>query len=180
MITTLLHSAPAPVVPLKDMKEHLRILHNEEDALITSAVFAATRVAEQMTGRSIAVNTYECAMHSDELTDNVVLQFPPFVQVKSVVTVINEEEVTVAPDTYKLDKRKGVLKFKKMPQLDDDEYLLITYEAGYNDLPMDLRQALLLMAAKYYETRGDSSTKKGVVMDYTESQRVLLPYTIFR
>jgi uncharacterized phiE125 gp8 family phage protein len=180
MITTLLHSAPAPVVPLKEMKSHLRILHDTEDDLITSAVMAATRVAEQMTGRSISVNTYECAVHADELTEEVQLAHPPFVDVESITTTINDTEEIVAEETYKLDKRRGILKFKELPQLDEDEYLLINYKAGYTDLPLDLERALKLMAAKYYETRGDSSVKKGVVMDFTESQRVLFPYILFK
>lgn len=180
MITTLLNTAPAPVITLDEMKGHLRILHDAEDNLITSAVFAATRVAEQMTGRSISVNTYECAVHADELGEEVQLAHPPFVEVVGVTTTINDQEQAVETNTYKLDKRRGVLKFKTLPQLDEDEYLLINYKAGYKDLPLDLERALKLMAAKYYETRGDSSVKKGVVMDFTESQRVLFPYILFK
>lgn len=85
MVEPLLITAPAITVQVPEVKEHLRILHDDEDDLIGRFIAAATRHFEWRTGRTVAQTEWEVAY--DRFPCELSLRLPlafPLISVTSI------------------------------------------------------------------------------------------------
>lgn len=138
-------SAPASEpVTLAEAKTHLRVTHNDEDALITSLVKAATtQVEESLTWRSLVTRTYTLTATLDGAA-SLLLPMPP---VQSV-TSVKVDGVTFADWSLKGD----TLVFDASVTGDVE----VVFMAGYGNaaaVPYNFKAAILLLVGHWFENR---------------------------
>lgn len=149
------------MITLLEAKKHLRVEHDDEDALILGLIQAAYKHAENKTRRAIAAR--EESLILDQLPERgagVELPFNPVQEVLAfdyINTDGNPESLDLL--TLRLDKR--TLYPVLMPQfgtewpdvISEPESVTITLRVGYEETPADIRQALLLLISHFYEHR---------------------------
>lgn len=117
----------------------------------------------------------------------IELPYPPLMTVESVKVVdVDGDETIVPPEQYRLDliNQPGRINFKgNYPAINDTEFLVIEYTAGYgdnpNDVPAAIRHAILMTAAYLYEHRGDCESGESALLQ-SGAGKVLIPYRIMR
>jgi len=155
-------------ITLADAKDYLRISHNSEDDLITSLITVAREWAESYTNKAIVEQTvvayYDSPQRDFELplgnatdltsvlngTDTVTAKL--LVGNPSIVTVIGDVPISV-------DERQSVV---------------ITYEAGFADMPKRIQQAMKILIADMYEHR-EAQVIGQSVTDNKTLERLLFP-----
>ncbi|MBK8772737.1 MAG: phage head-tail connector protein [Rhizobiales bacterium] len=103
MSLTLITAPALEPITLSEAKLHLRVDSTDEDALITSLIVAARRLAEHQMGRVLITQTWELRL--DEFPDDDIdLPMAGLLGITSVkyLDVANVEQ-TVAPGNYTLD-----------------------------------------------------------------------------
>lgn len=138
-------SAPAsdPVTPA-EAKIHLRVTHNDEDALITALVKAATtQVEDALTWRSLVTRTYTLTASVAGM-NLILLPMPPI----QSVTSVKVDGVTLADWSLKGD----TLVFGSSVSGDVE----VVFVAGYGNaaaVPYNFKAAILLLVGHLYENR---------------------------
>ncbi len=152
-------------VTLAEAKLHLRVDPdlNEDDALITSLIKAATEAAQTYTRRQFVSATYE--LRFDRFPYQINLLRPPLVSVTSVKYLdSNGDEQTVDDGDYEVDIHSTVGRIRpkgaaSWPTTGDFlGAVIVEYVAGYGApaaLPDDMRSAILLTIGHLYEHRED-------------------------
>lgn len=160
---------PATVEPvtLQEAKLHCKIITDvldvaeyAEDSLITAWIASARAVAEHYTGRSLAAQTLEMALHCFPEA-GFDLDAPPVTSVTSIkYTDVNGAEQTVSPSLYTLssygDARRVELTYdSEWPDTrDQPEAVRVRYVTGYATTPPAVKAALQLMVGWFNEHRG--------------------------
>lgn len=149
---------------LEEVKLHLRVDHDDEDALIERLLRTARQAAEG--DHDLALITQTLKYHLDNWPSSGVILLPrsPVREVSEVkyVDLAGDEQI-IGPANYELDihSRPGRLRPTSSytwPHVKDMyNAITITYDAGWGDegvdVPEEIRQALLLMIGNYYEHR---------------------------
>lgn len=151
-------------ITLAEAKLHLRVDHADEDAYITSLITAARVICEQRTGRSIPVSTW--VARADDFSDTLELPFPPLVSVTSVQYVdVYGDTQTVPSGDYRVDVYSEPCRIGPVTEwpIADDRInaVIVTYQAGYTDCPVPLKQWMLLAIGDMYENRTASDRPMG-------------------
>jgi len=143
-----------------------------DDSLILSMLDAAVRHAEEFTGRSISIRTYEQA--ADEFPDgDITIMRPPFINLLAFTTGLGSDQAELDATLYTVDDYGDIATLRPVtvwPTLTEEPNTLkIQFRAGYNSegdpdtdaqtLPANIRAAILLMMAHLYESREDSVEK---------------------
>ncbi len=144
------------MITLAEAKAHLRVEHEEEDALIQSLVDAAVLNLEHDTGRAFRVR--EESLVLDSWPTTLVLPWWP---VRSVVSITYVDPLgnTQTLENYALDTRRFPAKLRPAygeawPEvLPGNGVVEIKLEVGMETLPEDLKRAALLMVGHLYEHR---------------------------
>lgn len=141
---TVTEAPASDPVSLSEAKTHLRVTHNDEDALITALIKAATaQVEDALAWRSLVTRTYTLAV-TLEGAASLLLPMPP---VQSVTSVAVDGEVFAAW-TLKGD----ALVFDGKVSGDAE----IVYVAGYGNaaaVPYNFKAAILLLVGHWFENR---------------------------
>jgi uncharacterized phiE125 gp8 family phage protein len=159
-------------ITLDELKGYLRIPLTQvsEDALLTLIIELVTLTAEKMTRRDLITKTYETFRSQISFSSLSILLRRSKLQVVNSIDYINKDNVstnipnTVWGNTSETD-------FSSIFLLPDQSWptdvqcipqsITISFDAGYGpapeDVPADLRGALLQHAANFYENRGDCS-----------------------
>jgi uncharacterized phiE125 gp8 family phage protein len=149
---------PQAVITTDEAKAHLKVLEDDEDALIDSFVAAATAHLDGPSGwlgRAIGLQTLEARFDSFEC-GALSLPFPPLAELISVKYLDNaavEQTVDLA-----LCEMMGQLLVPVDGQtwpspLRRREAVRIRYQAGYQVVPAPIRAAILLMVGDLYANR---------------------------
>lgn len=182
-------------ISLEEARTHLGLIvydsdGHPHDAMVQGFISAARSYAEEWTGLSLAVKSYELALDIFPEVDEIELPMAPIIDITSV-TYIDEDLNTQVLDVvdYVLDnyQRPGWL----LPAVDFDwpatgsviNAVRVRYRAGFipaidSDepaaqlLPGALKSAMLLHLGDLYENRG--STQPGAVSDMPIGVRSLL------
>lgn len=82
--------------------------------------------------------------------------------VRSITSIKYDDDNTLSTENYRLIKRAGnfdqiaLLKTDNLPEVKNDWFPIeITYEAGYETMPYDIKQAILYHIASMWLNRGD-------------------------
>jgi len=159
MSLTLLSPAASEPITLQELKDHLRITHNDEDVAINGYLVAAVRAIEARA--SIAMLTQSWRLALDCVPEETVfLPISPAASIGAVVIidsdgvpqpVLSETYVFAAGSPGRLRRvapwpRPGV----------SVAGVQIDFTAGYADaasVPAPLKQAVRMLAAHFYERR---------------------------
>ncbi len=174
---------PASALPLGPFREHLRLASGfadtvTEEPLLEQFLRAAIASVEARTGRALFARGFELRVSAWRREFAQRLPLAPVVAITAVTLVdCAGAPRLVAPDQYYLDddamrphlRARGVI----LPGIPTGGRAEVAFEAGFGpvwpDIPADLRQAVLLLAAQYYERRD-----AGGDMDMTFGVRALL------
>lgn len=170
MISLEIVTAPTgEIIPLADVKLHLRVGHNLDDTLIQSYVAAAAfQVGVVLAWRTLPLTTWRATF---DWWDGVQVYLPnPPVKVLSSVEIYDDSQnppavVTLDLANVALDKELGRVRFygDAVNGGGAPGRLRIEYVAGYDTLPDWARQAILLLTGHYYENRESVVVGAGVV-----------------
>lgn len=150
----------ALAVPPETLAEHLHLNiaapELDQTDTLTRFIGAATATIERQLQSGLIVQTWRWSTDSWCAT----LPLTPVAAVEKVEIVTGSGEVTpwdgwflITTGTPRIGTRKGQVR----PSIPPDGYALITFTTGYGtgwtDIPHDLRQAVILLAAHYFEHR---------------------------
>ncbi len=170
----------APTVTLEQARAHLKVDGTEEDALITDLVQAATRRVEFEC--SLALITQRWRYFRDCWPRSGVLEIPihPVRSVISVKALTPSGLITVDPAYYEVDMASRPARLRASPGFpplaEGFNVVEVLLEAGFgdapDDVPADLRQAILLLTAFWFENReGSGAADSGGIP--AEAARIL-------
>jgi len=171
-------------VTITEAKKQLNIDFSDDDTHITNLIKSAREYCETLQNRAYITQTLEIAL-DDFPEKEIELPRPPLQTVISVKYYdINDVEATFSSDNYFVDtyKQKGTIslrynKFFPITTLRPTNAVIIRYVAGdtsASNVPMRIKQAMLLLIAYWYENREATSTEANVSKDIEFSVKALL------
>lgn len=183
---TVVTPPTAEPVSLAEAKAHCRIYGTEEDGLLAGYLMAARAYAETYLGRALATQTLQLAIDGGWPCDRIVLPRPPLQSVSSITySDTSGATQTLAADQYRVDTtaHQGFIERAygvTWPAVRDQaRTIVVTYVAGYTQIPEPIRTAILLMVGHFYENReavivGQAPTELPLGVD-----ALLFPYRVF-
>ncbi len=151
----------AEPVTLADVKAHLRIAHDSEDALIEGLIRAAREDLERAARVALIEQKWRLALDAWPSSGCAMLAVHPVREILSVTVYGPRGEASLTdPAHYQLDtlSRPARLHFEKRPEpLRVFNGIEIDFAAGYGeagtDVPDLLKRAILLLVGHWYEFR---------------------------
>lgn len=157
--------APAPIFPDLDLvKLQTRIDYDDSDSLLSHFVEAATQYVDGPNGIGRALMTQTWRQSHDQFPrDGIVIELGPVQSIESI-TYIDAEGVqqTLDPAAYVYDLDAAPVTILPAPGTcfpharHQPGSIKVTFVAGYGDaedVPADLKQAILYLVAHYAENR---------------------------
>jgi uncharacterized phiE125 gp8 family phage protein len=172
MMLTEVTPVPSAALPVEEMKDHLRLGSGFaddalQDGLIESYLRAAMAAIEGRIGKMLFRRRFlwvlECWRDAEQ-----ALPVAPVASITSVTLVDAAGGETVVPaSAYRLfpDLHRPRLAGRgtSLPTIPTDGMVKVVFDAGFGpiwtDVPVDLRQAVLLLAGEYYEHRHDDGAQ---------------------
>jgi uncharacterized phiE125 gp8 family phage protein len=174
-------TAPAKEVwTLSEVKNYLKVDTSADDTLITTLLQSAREVAERYLNQALITQTITEKL--DRLNSPVLyLSVSPVIAVSSLQyadsqnTTQTYNSSNYIVDTFEKPARLSVAYGKTWPTLYGNiNDVTITYTAGYNTepsgVPMQIRQAVLMMVADGYDNREDYIKKLPTASEYLLDQ----------
>lgn len=163
---------------LAEVKAHLRVDSNDEDTYIGMLLSAAREAAEDRLGRTLCTTSWRMVL--DCFTPVIQLPNPRAIAVANVQYVDAAGGVqTLDPAEYLVDKISEPARLvpaygKSWPATQARvNAVTVDYTAGYGpavtDVPMPIRQWILLAVSELYRNRGLSADVKTMPHDFAAS-----------
>lgn len=149
---------PSAPLTLVDVKSHLRVVHDSDDAYITSLITSAADYIEGYHGSALALGSQTWAMYLDDFPAVVTIPIWP-VQSVSSITYRDADGTTQALTDFDADEKGNPATITpnpgaSFPQADGKfNSVTVTFTAGFTRVPGDLKQAMLLLIGHWYENR---------------------------
>lgn len=174
-------TAPATEVwTLSEVKNYLKVDTSADDTLITTLLQSAREVAERYLNQALITQTITEKL--DRLSNpTIYLSVSPVISVSSFQYA--DSQNTTQPynasnyivDTFEKPARLSLAYGKTWPTLYGNiNDVTITYTAGYGataaSVPMQIRQAILMMIADSYDNREDYVKKLPTASEYLLDQ----------
>jgi uncharacterized phiE125 gp8 family phage protein len=176
MILTEVSAPPSAAVPVRAFAEHLRLGtgfadDGAEDQVLELYLRAAMAAIEARIGRALIAREFTWTVTRWREEASQGLPIAP-VSAVSAITLVSPEgaETAVEPGTWamlrdaarpRLVGRSG----RPLPRIPRGAHAEIRFTAGFGagwqDVPADLRQAVFLLAAHYYENRSEPTQGAG-------------------
>lgn len=163
MTLTRITEPSAEPVTLAEVKQHLRLSHDSEDALVSSLMKAAREEVEQATGLALISQQWRLYLDCWPVSQIILLQRTPVLSLDSV-TVFDEAGVpsTLALSGLVLDRASRPARIAMPDGLTqpgrDINGIEVDFTAGFGatgvEVPDGLKRAIMLLAAHWYEYRG--------------------------
>lgn len=157
MTLTLLFPPATEPVSLSALKDHLRVTHTDEDAVIAGALVAAIRAIEARAGIALAPQGWRLSLDAPP-EETVFLPITPCITIDAVtVTGPDDTPTAVGPELYEFAPgapgrlRRAAPWPPIGPKFDG---VHIDFTAGHaGTVPEPLLQAVKTLATHFYETR---------------------------
>ncbi len=175
MILTELTTVPAAALPLEPFKAHLRMgsgfgEDTLQDVVLESFLRAAIAAVEARTSKILITRSFRWVLSAWRDRCAQPLPVAP-VGAVTLVTLIDRDDAETVVDSseYRIDADAQSPKLRPtgalLPDVPTDGSVQIHFDAGlaadWGSLPADLAQAVLMLAAHYYEYRNDTSLGDG-------------------
>jgi len=141
-------------ITLEEMKNFLRVLHTDDDAMISSMITQAQQSAELIMNRQIMPTTFE--LYFDAMPSEIVLPRPPFLELVSFQTF---DDVWSDVLEYELDDKStpAVLYPTSWETISPAKNgVRVVYRAGWADaskVPESIKAWIKIQVSTYYENR---------------------------
>jgi len=184
MVRIITHVTNEPIT-LAEVRQHLRLPENEaEDTLLSSLITTARSYCEHHTRRALVQQTLEVYLDRFPSPDPIELPCPPL---QSVIEIgyknSTGEEAILSPSDYLVDAdcEPGRI----LPAVGTNWPAFTAYPAspvrirlvaGYAELPVSIRLAMLLLIGHWYENREATGTASSVI-DFSVHS-LLAPYRV--
>ncbi|GHA29351.1 hypothetical protein GCM10007989_26160 [Devosia pacifica] len=160
-MTAYLLAGPAEEpVSLADAKAYLRVDTTSEDALVQTLLLSARAHVEAATGKALLYQSWRLVLDDWPKDRLVRLPVTPFATLTSIEAYDTDgvaHEIGLAQFLGAPERLVLPARIAGMPSLRDRHGLEIDYVAGFGDspedVPADLRQAILLLVAHWYAHR---------------------------
>ncbi len=159
MSLTLLSPPAGEPVSLAEMKAHLRLTSDDEDALVTGLAVAAARAVEARAGLALMPQQWRLTLDTPP-EDTLFLPLSPVSAIDAVAVLDAEDAPQAVPSSLydaALGQRARIRPAGPWPvpgrAIDG---VRIDFTAGYADadaIPAPLKQAVKILAAYFFETR---------------------------
>lgn len=148
------------VVSIDTAKAHLQIDHDDDDELIEALIRAAEAYVEGPKGIGIALLPQTWRLSLDRFSGSITIPLGP---VREIVSITADGE-TVDPASYAYDLDSTPLKIVpngSWPSVSAPGAVKVTFTVGYDadDVPWDIRAAILLLIAHLHRNREATSDK---------------------
>jgi uncharacterized phiE125 gp8 family phage protein len=176
MVLTEVSAPPLAAVPVRAFAEHLRLGtgfadDGSQDAVLELYLRAAMAAIEARLGRALLARDFAWTVACWREPASQPLPLAPVRAVASVTLVAADGgETVVDPDAVSLvrdsQRPRLVGRFgRSLPAIPRSGHAEIRFTAGFGDtwdeVPADLRQAVFLLAAHFYDNRGDGGSIAG-------------------
>lgn len=163
-LSQLTDPATLPVT-VTELTGHLRlgmgfVNDGAEDALLLSFIQSASSAIERALSLAFGERTYELTCSRWDRDGGIALPVSPVVSVTSVTIVTGSGSTVLDPLRWRLEQGRPARLMpgiSVLPALSEGQVARIAFTAGYGDeavdVPADLRQAVTLLAAEFYEHR---------------------------
>lgn len=162
-------------LPVEPFRAHMRLgtgfgLDDVQDAVIVAFLRAAIAAAEARTGRCLLSRDFVLTVSEWHAADAHRFPVLPVTTILEVVHVAGDGTRTIAaPASYWLDRTGDRPRLRaitgNLPTLGAAETAEVSFAAGaastWEEVPADLQQAVLMLAAHYYEYRNDTGLSEG-------------------
>jgi len=166
---------PDAVLPVAALKAHMRLgtgfaEDTLQDVVIAGFLRAAIAAVEARTGKALIAREFTQAVVKSGPVDVVALGMAPVSEIIEVQTLSPDGAVQgVDPARYWVERDAQTPRLRavggNIAQLPLGGELRVRMQAGWgddwNDVPVDLRQAVMMLAAHYYEYRHDTALSDG-------------------
>ncbi len=171
MMLVELTTVPGTAIPVAEFKDHLRLGSGFSDAALQDGVLentlrAALSAIEARTGKTLFERSFQWTLTAWRDLGAQALPTAPVSAITSLTITdrLGVDEV-IASDRYYLEqdmhRPRLVASGLCLPTIPVGGTATIVFTAGFgaawSDIPQDLQRAVLLLAAHYYENRGDTT-----------------------
>ena len=168
MMLTEVTSVPGAALPVQGLKDHLRLGSGfsddgMQDGLIEGYLRAAMAAIEGRIGKVLIARRYKLTLEDWRGLSEQPLPVAPVGALVSVTLFDAVGATVLAPERYRLvpdmQRPKLVAVGVLLPLIAEDGRAEVVFDAGFGAtwslVPADLAQAVLLLAAEFYENRHD-------------------------
>lgn len=159
-------------LPVRAFADHLKLGSGftddgSEDAVLEVCLRSAMAAIEVRIGKALMTRRFRWELTRWSANGEQVLPISPIVMVNAV-TLVDRQGVETVVDAarYVLERDSQTPKIVgNLPPVPDGGRVVLTFDAGFGDwdaLPADLRQAVLLQAASFYENRSGEGRVNGL------------------
>jgi uncharacterized phiE125 gp8 family phage protein len=166
---------PEAVLPVQALKDHLLlgsgfVESDLQDSVLVSFLRAAMAAIEGRTGKALIARAFLLTLEDWSSAEGQRLPLAPLQSVTEVALVdAHGISTVVEAASYRVQKDVFVPKVRPiatcLPGVSSNGSIEIRFEAGYgasfDAVPDDLKQAVLMLAAHYYEYRNDTALSQG-------------------
>lgn len=177
MNLTELTTVPDSALPLQAFKNQLRLgtgfgEDTLQDAVLNGVLRAAIAAIEGRVGKALVARQFKLRIEDWQSLDEQTLPVAPVSAVASVTLVdqanVNTALVTTSyrlvPDTHRPKVAAVGVLFPAVPSYGHvDVVFSAGFGADWTFVPADLSQAVLILAAVYYEERHDNAPQSGAL-----------------
>lgn len=173
----LIEDTPVPdaSLPVDAFKAHLRLgsgfgQDDLQDPVLRSFLRAALAAIEVRTSKALFTRAFVWSASRWRSPAAQALPLAPVVSVTRIALVARDgQETEVDATTYWLERDSQSPRVRPtgvcLPSIPEAGSVSIAFEAGFgaswDELPADLQQAVLMLAAHYYEYRNDTALSDG-------------------
>lgn len=170
-------AVPVTALPVAALKDHLRLGSGfsddgMQDALIQGYIRAAMAAIEGRIGKVLVTRRFRWRLENWRWSDRQTLPVAPVSAVLSVTLLDGAgPPATVDPARYRLvpdmHRPSLVSSGTALPSIPTAGWVEIVFEAGFgsawDDVPADLQQAVLMLAAEYHEHRHEFGMREAAL-----------------
>ena len=168
---------PSAALPLQEFKDHLRLGTGFSDAgaadgYLEELLRAALAAVEVRTGKALFARAFRWSVSAWREVDAQALPVAPVSMILSVAvadragteTAIDAERYYLEKDSQRPRLRSTGATLPAIPTGGTAEIRLTAgFGPGWGDIPVELRQAVLLIAAGYFERRHEEGAEPGAM-----------------
>lgn len=158
--------APSPLLTAEQLRPHLNLTDDLDDAMLDTLIALATNRVEQLLHRSLGEQSHKLYFDYD-FPYQIYLLRPPILEVTAIKYIDTEgEEQTVDESIYEVDLigvPPSIVPAYGCEWPDDVKQkrnaVWVEYTAGYEEIPPEILQAIKIIATGFYLVREPSTDK---------------------